>query len=122
VPAAGVAELGSSKKPSVRVTIKGYTYRSAVASMGRRFILPIIAQVIEAFVRGVAVQQQAAVRDGHRVRQDRKPVSDASRKPSVLCKTAGSRSLVFSQLLVENPQLFGAHFELDLDATGTVQD
>jgi len=32
VPAAVVARLGSSKKPAVRVTINGYTYRSTVAA------------------------------------------------------------------------------------------
>ncbi len=48
VPAAVVTKLGSSKKPAVRVTIKGYTYRSTVASMGGRFMLPISAEVREA--------------------------------------------------------------------------
>jgi hypothetical protein len=48
VPAAVVTKLGSSKKPAVRVTINGYTYRSTVASMGGRFMLPISAQVREA--------------------------------------------------------------------------
>lgn len=48
VPAAVVAKLGSSKKPAVRVTIKGYSYRSTVASMGGRFMLPVSAEVREA--------------------------------------------------------------------------
>ena len=48
VPAAVVTKLGSSKKPAVCVTIKGYTYRSTVASMGGRFMLPISAEVREA--------------------------------------------------------------------------
>ncbi len=48
VPAAVVTRLGSSKKPAVRVTINGYTYRSTVASMGGRFMLPISAEVREA--------------------------------------------------------------------------
>ena len=48
VPAAVVTKLGSSKKPAVRVTIKGNTYRSTVASMGGRFMLPISAEVREA--------------------------------------------------------------------------
>ena len=48
VPAAVVAKLGSSKKPAVRVTMKGYTYRSTVATMGGRFMLPISSQVREA--------------------------------------------------------------------------
>jgi hypothetical protein len=59
VPAAVVTKLGSSKKPAVRVTIKGYTYRSTVASMGGRFMLPISAQVREA--AGVAASEKVDV-------------------------------------------------------------
>jgi hypothetical protein len=59
VPAAAVAKLGSSKKPAVSVTIKGYTYRSTVATMGGRFMLPISAQVREA--AGVAAGQKVDV-------------------------------------------------------------
>jgi len=59
VPAAVVAKLGSSKKPAVRVTIKTYTYRSTVASMGGRFMLPISAEVREA--AGVAAKDKVEV-------------------------------------------------------------
>ena len=59
VPTAVVAKLGSSKKPAVRVTIKGYTYRSTVATMGGRFMLPISAQVREA--AGVAARDKIDV-------------------------------------------------------------
>src|SRR5205823_47702 len=59
VPAAVVTKLGSSKKPAVRVTIKGYTYRSTIATMGGRFMLPISAQVREA--AGVAARDKAEV-------------------------------------------------------------
>jgi hypothetical protein len=59
VPAAVVAKLGSSKKPAVRVTIKGYTYRSTVATMSGRFMLPISAQVREA--AGVAAKDKVDV-------------------------------------------------------------
>src|SRR3981081_4696873 len=59
VPAAVVAKLGSSKKPAVRVTIKSYTYRSTVATMGGRFMLPISAQVREA--AGVAARDKVDV-------------------------------------------------------------
>jgi hypothetical protein len=41
VPAEFVASLGTSKKPAVRVTINGYTYRSSIASMGGRFMLGV---------------------------------------------------------------------------------
>jgi hypothetical protein len=44
VPAEVVAGLGSSKRPAVRVTINGYTYRSTVAPMGGVFMLPISAE------------------------------------------------------------------------------
>lgn len=43
VPDDVVAELGS-KRPAVRVTINGHTYRSTVASMGGRFMLPVSAE------------------------------------------------------------------------------
>src|SRR5579871_5490997 len=45
VPPEVVAGLGSSKKPAVTVTIKGYTYRSTVATMGGVFMLPVSAEV-----------------------------------------------------------------------------
>jgi hypothetical protein len=48
VPAAVVTKLGSSKKPAVRVTINGYTYRSTVATRGGRFMVGISAQIREA--------------------------------------------------------------------------
>ena len=45
VPAAVVESLGSGKKPAVRVTINGYTYRSTVAVYGGKFFLPVSAEV-----------------------------------------------------------------------------
>lgn len=44
VPAEVVAALGSSRKPAVRVTIGGHTYRSTIASRGDRFLLPLSAE------------------------------------------------------------------------------
>ena len=44
VPAEVVAQLGSSKRPPVRVTINGYSYRSTVAPMGGVFMLPLSAE------------------------------------------------------------------------------
>ncbi len=44
VPEAVVLELGSSKRPLVRVTIKKYTYRSAVAVMGGKFMIGVSAE------------------------------------------------------------------------------
>jgi len=45
VPAEVVQALGPSKRPPVRATINGYTYRSSVASMGGRFLLSVSAEV-----------------------------------------------------------------------------
>ena len=44
VPPEVVAALGSTKRPPVRVTINGYTYRSTVAPMGGVFMLPLAAE------------------------------------------------------------------------------
>src|ERR687892_1494395 len=43
VPAEVVESLGAGKRPPVRVTIKGHTYRTTVAPMGGRFMLPVSA-------------------------------------------------------------------------------
>ena len=48
VPSKVVESLGTSKKPPVSVTIKGYTYRSTVAVMGGRFMVGVSAKVREA--------------------------------------------------------------------------
>ena len=45
VPDEVVAGLGSHKRPPVRVTIGNYTYRSTIARMGGRFLLPVSAEV-----------------------------------------------------------------------------
>jgi len=44
VPAEVVEGLGGSRRPAVSVTINGYGYRSTVASMGGRYMLPISAE------------------------------------------------------------------------------
>lgn len=45
VPEEVVAALGTSKRPPVRVTLAGHEYRSTVARMHGRFMLPISAAV-----------------------------------------------------------------------------
>jgi hypothetical protein len=45
VPAEVVAALGHSKRPPVRVTINGHTYRSTVAVLGGRFMLGVSNEV-----------------------------------------------------------------------------
>lgn len=47
VPPEVVTALDSGKKPAVRVTINGYTYRSTVAVYGGEFFLPVSAEVRE---------------------------------------------------------------------------
>jgi hypothetical protein len=45
IPADVIAGLNSGKKPAVTVTINGsYTYRSSVATMGGKFMLPVSAE------------------------------------------------------------------------------
>jgi len=44
VPPEVVEGLAAGKRPAVRVTIGGYTYRSTVAVMGGRFMLPLAAE------------------------------------------------------------------------------
>ena len=41
VPAEVVRSLGSGKKPAVRVTIRGYAYRTTIGVMGGRFLIPV---------------------------------------------------------------------------------
>ena len=44
VPPENVAALGTSKKPAVKVSLHGYTYRSTVAVMGGVFMIPLSAE------------------------------------------------------------------------------
>ena len=44
VPDEVVHALGSGKRPAVRVTIGKHTYRTTVASMGGRFLIPLSAE------------------------------------------------------------------------------
>lgn len=44
VPAEVVESLGKGKRPPVRVTINGHTYRSTVAVRGGEFMLPVSAE------------------------------------------------------------------------------
>jgi len=44
VPDDVVAALGAGKRPAVRVTVGGHTYRTTVASRGGRFLVPLSAE------------------------------------------------------------------------------
>jgi hypothetical protein len=59
VPADVVDALGAGKKPAVSVTLGSYTYRSTVATMGGKFMLPVSAEVREK--AGVAAGQEVDV-------------------------------------------------------------
>ncbi len=48
VPAEVIEKLGAGKRPLVRVTVKKYTYRSAVAVMGGKFMISLSAAHREA--------------------------------------------------------------------------
>jgi hypothetical protein len=59
VPDEVVTGLGQGKRPPVRVTMKGYTYRSTVASMGGVFMLPVSAEVRDS--AGIVAGEQVDV-------------------------------------------------------------
>ncbi|MGH3779366.1 MAG: DUF1905 domain-containing protein [Pseudonocardiaceae bacterium] len=44
VPGDVVRALGSGKRPAVSITIGKHTYRTTVASMGGRFVVPLSAE------------------------------------------------------------------------------
>jgi len=53
IPAAIIEELGAGKKPPVKVTLNGYTYRSTVAVMGGKFMVGVSSSVrTESGVKG----------------------------------------------------------------------
>jgi len=48
VPPENIAELGKGKKPPVKVTLKGFTYRSTVAAYGDVYMIPLSKERREA--------------------------------------------------------------------------
>jgi hypothetical protein len=50
LPTKIVEALGAGKRPPIRVTINGYTYRSTVAVMGGKFMVGVSADVHEAAI------------------------------------------------------------------------
>ena len=59
IPPEVVAALGPSKRPPVRVTINGYSYRSTVAVLGGRFMIGVSNEVRAA--SGVAAGDEVEV-------------------------------------------------------------
>ena len=58
IPPGIVEDMGAGRRPPVQVTINGHTYRSTVARMGGRFLLPVSAEVRKA--AGVAAGDEVA--------------------------------------------------------------
>lgn len=48
VPVEIITALGSGKKPKVKLTLNGYTYRTTVAVVGGAFMLPVSAEIRQA--------------------------------------------------------------------------
>jgi hypothetical protein len=48
VPPTVVEALGGGKRPPVRITLHEHTYRTTVAKMGGRFLIPVSAEVRQA--------------------------------------------------------------------------
>ncbi len=44
VPEDAIEKLGSGKRPAVKVTLNNFTYRSTVAVMGGKFLIPLSAE------------------------------------------------------------------------------
>jgi hypothetical protein len=44
VPPESITELGAGKKPKVKITLNGYTYRSTVAAYGDVYMIPLSAE------------------------------------------------------------------------------
>ena len=59
IPPEVVAALGQTKRPAVRVTINGHTYRSTVAVLGGRFMIGVSNEVRAA--SGVAAGDEVEV-------------------------------------------------------------
>ena len=45
IPADVMAGLGPSRRPAVKATVNGYTYRSSIASMGGKYMLSVSEEV-----------------------------------------------------------------------------
>lgn len=59
VPEAVVEGLGNGRRPPVVVTVNGHTYRSSIAVMDGRFMVPVSAEIRE--VTGVAAGDEIEV-------------------------------------------------------------
>ena len=97
VPDQIVTGLGGGKRPKVRVTINGFSYRSSVGSMGGRAMLPVSAQVRDGarIAAGDAVEVDVELDDAPR------EVSVPEDVAAALARVAGARA-AFDQLSYSN--------------------
>jgi len=61
LPAEVVAGLGAGKRPAVRVTIRGHTYRSTVAPRGDRYLVGVSAESRESAGVGAGDEVQVDI-------------------------------------------------------------
>ncbi|MBK8049568.1 MAG: DUF1905 domain-containing protein [Anaerolineales bacterium] len=59
IPEAVIQELGAGKKPKVKLTLNGYTYRTTVAVMGGAYWAPLAAEHREA--AGVKANEEVEI-------------------------------------------------------------
>lgn len=68
VPAEVVTGLAAGGRPKVTVTLRGFTYRSSIAMMGGRYLIPVSAEVRghTGLAAGDEVEVEVAVDDAPR--------------------------------------------------------
>jgi hypothetical protein len=92
VPAHVVDQLGSGRRPAVTVTVGGHTYRSTVAVMGGRFLIPLSAENREAAGVAAGDEVDVAVELDDRPREVEMPAEFAAaleREPAAASFFAG---------------------------------
>jgi hypothetical protein len=88
IPDDVVAALGPGRRPAVRITIHGHTYRTTVASMGGRFLVPLSADNREAAKVAAGDQIDVDIEPDAEVRDVRVPpdLADALARDKVAKK------------------------------------
>jgi hypothetical protein len=92
VPAHVVEQLGGGKRPAVTVSIGGHTYRSTVAVMGGRFLVPLSAENRNAAGVAAGDEVEVALEPDTRPREVQLPADFAAaldREPAAAAFFAG---------------------------------